>query len=384
MSDAEDYANYVIKWAGTQYEDQSAIRELQSKLNDVDAYWNGDEDYDDDTQKAITDKLAQDLQNLSARIYSNLEHSNIPNPQQAPINSKELQGVLDYANEIKAWAKNADFSDSVLNDPQSKLSGLYFAYYRTFTDLNGPMTTNYWYVMHFANDPYDTSSSQDEVNNYKDGLLSQLNELISMLEDNNIPKPDNNSGSDDNEGNNDNNSGSDDNKGNNDNNSGSDDNKGNNDNNSGSDDNKGNNDNNSGSDDNKGNSDNNSSSDTNKGSSDNHQNSGNSNSSNGIAQNDNHGNSNSGSNATGNSNADSTESTKTVQNGSESLKNVSVTTPAEVAKKAQMSTSSSNQSESKTLPQTGDKSQTPSVWAGIVGIIIAGFGFLGFSKRKHG
>ncbi|AXR43020.1 LPXTG cell wall anchor domain-containing protein [Pediococcus pentosaceus] len=405
LSDAEDYANYVIKWAGTQYEDQSAIRELQSKLNDVDAYWNGDEDYDDDTQKAITDKLAQDLQNLSASIYSNLEHSNIPNPQQAPINSKELQGVLDYANEIKAWAKNADFSDSVLNDPQSKLSGLYFAYYRTFTDLNGPMTTNYWYVMHFANDPYDTSSSQDEVNNYKDGLLSQLNELISMLEDNNIPKPDNNSGSDDNKGNNDNNSGSDDNKGNNDNNSGSDDNKGNNDNNSGSDDNKGNsdnnsdsddnngnNDNNSGSNDNKGNNDSNSSSDTNKGSSDNHQNSGNannsskdnSNSSNGIAQNDNHGNSNSGSNATGSSNAGSTESTKTTQNGSESLKNVSVTTPAEVAKKAQMSTSSSNQSESKTLPQTGDKSQTSSVWAGIVGIIIAGFGFLGFSKRKHG
>ncbi|WP_286121211.1 LPXTG cell wall anchor domain-containing protein [Pediococcus pentosaceus] len=405
LSDAEDYANYVIKWAGTQYEDQSAIRELQSKLNDVDAYWNGDEDYDDDTQKAITDKLAQDLQNLSASIYSNLKHSNIPNPQQAPINSKELQGVLDYANEIKAWAKNADFSDSVLNDPQSKLSGLYFAYYRTFTDLNGPMTTNYWYVMHFANDPYDTSSSQDEVNNYKDGLLSQLNELISMLEDNNIPKPDNNSGSDDNKGNNDNNSGSDDNKGNNDNNSGSDDNKGNNDNNSGSDDNKGNsdnnsdsddnngnNDNNSGSNDNKGNNDSNSSSDTNKGSSDNHQNSGNannsskdnSNSSNGIAQNDNHGNSNSGSNATGSSNAGSTESTKTTQNGSESLKNVSVTTPAEVAKKAQMSTSSSNQSESKTLPQTGDKSQTSSVWAGIVGIIIAGFGFLGFSKRKHG
>ncbi|WKF71447.1 LPXTG cell wall anchor domain-containing protein [Pediococcus pentosaceus] len=405
LSDAEDYANYVIKWAGTQYEDQSAIRELQSKLNDVDAYWNGDEDYDDDTQKAITDKLAQDLQNLSASIYSNLEHSNIPNPQQAPINSKELQGVLDYANEIKAWAKNADFSDSVLNDPQSKLSGLYFAYYRTFTDLNGPMTTNYWYVMHFANDPYDTSSSQDEVNNYKDGLLSQLNELISMLEDNNIPKPDNNSGSDDNKGNNDNNSGSDDNKGNNDNNSGSDDNKGNNDNNSGSDDNKGNsdnnsdsddnngnNDNNSGSNDNKGNNDSNSSSDTNKGSSDNHQNSGNannsskdnSNSSNGIAQNNNHGNSNSGSNATGSSNAGSTESTKTTQNGSESLKNVSVTTPAEVAKKAQMSTSSSNQSESKTLPQTGDKSQTSSVWAGIVGIIIAGFGFLGFSKRKHG
>ena len=405
LSDAEDYANYVIKWAGTQYEDQSAIRELQSKLNDVDAYWNGDEDYDDDTQKAISDKLAQDLQNLSASIYSNLEHSNIPNPQQAPINSKELQGVLDYANEIKAWAKNADFSDSVLNDPQSKLSGLYFAYYRTFTDLNGPMTTNYWYVMHFANDPYDTSSSQDEVNNYKDGLLSQLNELISMLEDNNIPKPDNNSGSDDNKGNNDNNSGSDDNKGNNDNNSGSDDNKGNNDNNSGSDDNKGNsdnnsdsddnngnNDNNSGSNDNKGNNDSNSSSDTNKGSSDNHQNSGNannsskdnSNSSNGIAQNDNHGNSNSGSNATGSSNAGSTESTKTTQNGSESLKNVSVTTPAEVAKKAQMSTSSSNQSESKTLPQTGDKSQTSSVWAGIVGIIIAGFGFLGFSKRKHG
>lgn len=379
LSDAEDYANYVIKWAGTQYEDQSAIRELQSKLNDVDAYWNGDEDYDDDTQKAITDKLAQDLQNLSASIYSNLEHSNIPNPQQAPINSKELQGVLDYANEIKAWAKNADFSDSVLNDPQSKLSGLYFAYYRTFTDLNGPMTTNYWYVMHFANDPYDTSSSQDEVNNYKDGLLSQLNELISMLEDNNIPKPDNNSGSDDNKGNNDNNSGSDDNKGNSDNNSDSDDNNGNNDNNSGSNDNKGNN-------------DSNSSSDTNKGSSDNHQNSGNannsskdnSNSSNGIAQNDNHGNSNSGSNATGSSNAGSTESTKTTQNGSESLKNVSVTTPAEVAKKAQMSTSSSNQSESKTLPQTGDKSQTSSVWAGIVGIIIAGFGFLGFSKRKHG
>ena len=379
LSDAEDYANYVIKWAGTQYEDQSAIRELQSKLNDVDAYWNGDEDYDDDTQKAITDKLAQDLQNLSASIYSNLEHSNIPNPQQAPINSKELQGVLDYANEIKAWAKNADFSDSVLNDPQSKLSGLYFAYYRTFTDLNGPMTTNYWYVMHFANDPYDTSSSQDEVNNYKDGLLSQLNELISMLEDNNIPKPDNNSGSDDNKGNNDNNSGSDDNKGNNDSNSDSDDNNGNNDNNSGSNDNKGNN-------------DSNSSSDTNKGSSDNHQNSGNannsskdnSNSSNGIAQNDNHGNSNSGSNATGSSNAGSTESTKTTQNGSESLKNVSVTTPAEVAKKAQMSTSSSNQSESKTLPQTGDKSQTSSVWAGIVGIIIAGFGFLGFSKRKHG
>ena len=29
LSDAEDYANYVIKWAGTQYEDQSAIRELQ-------------------------------------------------------------------------------------------------------------------------------------------------------------------------------------------------------------------------------------------------------------------------------------------------------------------------------------------------------------------
>lgn len=379
LSDAEDYANYVIKWAGTQYEDQSAIRELQSKLNDVDAYWNGDEDYDDDTQKAITDKLAQDLQNLSASIYSNLEHSNIPNPQQAPINSKELQGVLDYANEIKAWAKNADFSDSVLNDPQSKLSGLYFAYYRTFTDLNGPMTTNYWYVMHFANDPYDTSSSQDEVNNYKDGLLSQLNELISMLEDNNIPKPDNNSGSDDNKGNNDNNSGSDDNKGNSDNNSDSDDNNGNNDNNSGSNDNKGNN-------------DSNSSSDTNKGSSDNHQNSGNannsskdnSNSSNGIAQNNNHGNSNSGSNATGSSNAGSTESTKTTQNGSESLKNVSVTTPAEVAKKAQMSTSSSNQSESKTLPQTGDKSQTSSVWAGIVGIIIAGFGFLGFSKRKHG
>ena len=428
MDDAVDYANYTIRWAGTQYEDQEAIKELQAKVGEANDWYDG---HDENDGRVIAEQLTQEIQVLASGIYSNLEQSNISNPQQAPINSKELQGVLDYANEIKAWAKNADFSDSVFDDAQSKLSKLYFNYYLTFTNLNGPMTSNYWFVTHFANDPYDTSSSQDEVNNYKDGLLSQLNELVSMLEDNNIPKPDNNSGSDDNKGNNDNNSGSDDNKGNNDNNSGSDDNKGNNDNNSGSDDNKGNNDNNSGSDDNKGNNDNNSgsndnkdnsdnnsgsnnnkgnsdnnsgsddnkgnsdnnaSSDTNKGSSDNHQNSGNSNnsskdnsnSSNGIAQNDNHGNSNSGSNATGSSNVGSTESTKTTQNGSESLKNVSVTTPAEVAKKAQMSTSSSNQSESKTLPQTGDKSQTSSVWAGIVGIIIAGFGFLGFSKRKHG
>ncbi|MBF7124002.1 LPXTG cell wall anchor domain-containing protein [Pediococcus pentosaceus] len=373
--------------------------ELKNSIDDTNTILNDTGKYTEDSTSALEAALinAQMVYNNENVTQSQIDtaKSNLDNTlQNLQLANDDNNGNSDKNSALKSQIDNAN--DKLKNADKYTAA--------TVEKLRTALAT--------ANSIYNNvNANQAQI----DGAIASLNSAIKGLvaksdsnnfgsddnkgnndnnsgSDDNKGNNDNNSGSDDNKGNNDNNSGSDDNKGNNDNNSGSNNNKGNNDNNSGSDDNKGNNDNNSGSDDNKGNNDSNSSSDTNKGSSDNHQNSGNannsskdnSNSSNGIAQNDNHGNSNSGSNATGNSNAGSTESTKTVQNGSESLKNVSVTTPAEVAKKAQMSTSSSNQSETKTLPQTGDKSQTPSVWAGIVGIIIAGFGFLGFSKRKHG